>query len=76
MKYECSPITMRFKPECSNLPKLENMKSTVTIPLEEYEILKKSKVSTEQKAPPIANVMLGVGLSSGHKIEFGIQQTV
>jgi hypothetical protein len=37
---------------------------------------KKTKVSTEEKAPPIANVLLGVGLSSGHKLEFMIQQTV
>lgn len=37
---------------------------------------KKTKVSTEQKAPPIANVLLGVGLSLGHKLEFMIQQVV
>lgn len=40
------------------------------------KINKKTRVSTEQKAPPIANVLLGVGLSSGHILEFGIQQTV
>ena len=40
------------------------------------KINKNEKLSTEQKAPPIANVLLGVGLSSGHKLEFGIQQTV
>lgn len=40
------------------------------------KINKNTKGSTEQKAPPIANVLLGVGLSSGHKLEFMIQQTV
>ena len=40
------------------------------------KIDKKTKVSTEHETPPIANVLLGVGLSSGHKLEFMIQQTV
>ena len=42
----------------------------------EKKVNRKTKVSTEQKSPPIANLLLGVGLSSGYKLEFEIQQTV